>query len=177
MKSAIDRVLAEVRKESLSEAEKLVRIRRILEPEVDIEDMGRRALGRHYSPNRERMPEFIELFRQLLERNYVQRTWLREGRDVTITYREGKAAGDGTAAVHIKIVTAKGVEVPVEFRLHRRNERWQVYDIRTENVSLVGNYRTQFNEILANRTFDELLDQMRRTIAQADQAERREPRR
>ncbi len=177
IKQSIDQALAALKEGAPSEAELLARLRKILEPQVDFEEMGRRVLGRHYPPNRHRMSEFLELFRQFLERRYVQRVWLEEGKGVSVSYR-GETVGDsGSASVRITITTAKGVDVPVEFRLHRASLRWLVYDILIENFSLVSNYRTQFNKILAQRSFDELLAQMRQTIAQAEAAERQAERR
>lgn len=177
IKGAVDQALAALKEDAPSDAALLVRLRKILEPQVDFEEMGRRALGRHHPPNRDRMPEFIELFRQFLERIYIQRIWLEQGRTIAVSYHGETVGDDGTAQVRLKITTARGTEIPTEFRLHRKFGRWLVYDIVIENISLVSNYRTQFNQILQTKTFNEFLVHMRQTIAQAEAAERQGRRR
>ena len=177
IKQAVGQVLGALKEGAPSDALLLARIRKILEPQVDFEEMGRRVLGRHYAANQSRMPEFIGLFQQLLERTYIQRVWLEEGRSVTVSYQGERLEDGSTAMVRIKITAAKGAEVQVEFRLHRKSERWLIYDILIESMSLVSNYRTLFNRILLSKSFDELLLQMQKTIAQAKEVERQDRRR
>jgi phospholipid transport system substrate-binding protein len=55
------------------------------------------------------------------------------------------------------VITTKGVEVPVQARLVKRAEHWQIYDIAIESVSLISNYRTQFNHIIRTSSYGELV--------------------
>jgi phospholipid transport system substrate-binding protein len=59
--------------------------------------------------------------------------------------------------VNSKIQTSKGEEFTINYKLHRVGADWRVYDVVIENVSLVNNYRSQFNRILTNTTYDELI--------------------
>src|SRR6185503_11039905 len=65
------------------------------------------------------------------------------------------------AIVRAKVVTNKGAEVPVEARMLKRGEHWQIYDIAIENVSLIGNYRTQFDRIIRTASFGELVRKLK----------------
>jgi phospholipid transport system substrate-binding protein len=65
------------------------------------------------------------------------------------------------ARVASRLVTAKGSEVKVDYRLHRADERWTVYDVVVDGVSLVENYRTQFSRLIQRTSFAELLKTLR----------------
>ena len=65
------------------------------------------------------------------------------------------------AIVSTKIITKNGTEVPVDYRLFRRGDRWMVYDVNIEGISLVSNYRTQFNKIIQTSGYNTLVDRMK----------------
>ena len=65
------------------------------------------------------------------------------------------------AAVQSRMVTAKGARVEIEYHLYHSQDRWMVYDVSLNGVSLVGNYRTQFSRVLQRTSFDDLLKTMR----------------
>jgi phospholipid transport system substrate-binding protein len=65
-------------------------------------------------------------------------------------------------------VTKSGTAVPVESRLTQRGGRWLVYDVLIENVSLVGNYRSQFDRIIRATSYDELVRRLKARVAQLD---------
>ena len=71
------------------------------------------------------------------------------------------SASEYTATVRTRLVTRRGVEIPADYRMLRRGDRWFVYDILVEGVSLVGNYRTQFNRIIETSSYDELIKRMK----------------
>jgi phospholipid transport system substrate-binding protein len=73
----------------------------------------------------------------------------------------GEAVDGDVATVRTKIITKQGTEVPVEYRMIRRGDRWMVYDVVIENVSLISNYRTQFNRIIQTSSYQELVKKMK----------------
>ena len=77
-----------------------------------------------------------------------------------ITYVGERIDGD-EAAVQSRVVTPKGSEVVIEYRLYRADGRWSVYDIYVEGISLVGSYKAQFNRIIQRGSFADLLKQLR----------------
>ena len=68
------------------------------------------------------------------------------------------------SVVSTKIIAQQGAEIPVAYRMLRHGDRWLVYDVSVEGVSLVANYRTQFNNVIRRSSFDELLKRMRTRI-------------
>ena len=136
-----------------------VELRRAADSLFDFTEMGRRALGRHWA---DRTPaereEFVKLFTDLIARSYIGRIDHYAGE--TIAYTAERVDGD-EASVQSRVVTAKGSQIPVEYRLHRVNDDWSAYDVLVENVSLVGTYRSQFDRIIRSESFASLLRRLR----------------
>jgi len=125
----------------------------------DFEETAKRALGPHWQ---QRTPaeheEFVRLFSDLLEAAYVGKIDLYQGEKITYV---GETVDGDQATVKTRIVTKQGNEVPVDYRLLREMDGWRVYDVIIEGVSLVANYRTQFNKIIQTSSYDDLVKRMR----------------
>ena len=125
----------------------------------DFEETAKRALGPHWQ---QRTPaeheEFVRLFSDLLEAAYVGKIDLYQGEKITYV---GETVDGDQATVKTRIVTKQGNEVPVDYRLSREKDGWRVYDVIIEGVSLVANYRTQFNKIIQTSSYDDLVKRMR----------------
>ena len=141
-------------------------IRRAADTLFDFPDMSRRALGRHWT---DRTPaereEFTRLFTDLIARTYIGKIDRYAGE--SIAYVGERVDGD-EASVRSQVVTAKGSQIPVEYRLHRANDTWSAYDVLIENVSLVGTYRSQFDRIIKAESFADLLRRLREKGQVAD---------
>jgi phospholipid transport system substrate-binding protein len=115
----------------------------------------------------------VQLFADLLERTYINKIDLFGGERLKFT--EEKVDGDH-AVVRAKVVTKQGTEVPVEARMLNRTGRWQIYDVVIENISLIGNYRSQFDRIIRTASYPELVKRLRTQgefLAEKDAAPRR----
>jgi phospholipid transport system substrate-binding protein len=147
-------------------AERRIAIRKIANEIFDLEESAKRALGPHWAA---RTPaeraEFVLLFTDLLERSYVSKIELYQGEQ--ITYGAESVEG-GQATVRTRVVTKQGMEIPVSYRLHHRDGRWLVYDVLIEGVSLVANYRSQFNKIIQSSSYEELVKRLRAREAPRD---------
>ncbi len=159
-----DRVLQVLRDPSLGPAEKRTAVRNLAIEVFDVGETARRALGPHWQ---QRTPaerqEFTKIFRDLLEQTYVSR--IDEYGGERIQYTNEKVDGD-TAVVKANIMTKAGTPVPVESRLIQKNGRWLIYDILVENVSLVANYRSQFDRIIRTSSYDDLVKRLKDRLAQ-----------
>ena len=102
--------------------------------------------------------EFVGLFADLLERSYISKIETYGGEK--IQYTAEKIDGD-YATVSTRIITKNGTEVPVDYRMIKRADRWLVYDVSIEGVSLVSNYRTQFNKIIQTTSYNELVSKLK----------------
>ncbi len=162
VKASVDRVLKVVQDPELKKPQnaqkRRAQIREVARGLFDFEELSKRALGRHWA---QRTPEqkkrFTELFTDLLEASYVGKIEAYGGEKVT--YLSEQAEGD-TVTVRSRIVTPKGTEVPLDYRMQKGGNRWQVFDVVIEGVSLVANYRTQFNKIITQSGYDDLVKKL-----------------
>jgi len=77
---------------------------------------------------------------------------------------EGETQEGDYADVKVKIVTKKDKDIPVEYRLKKEGNGWFIYDISFDGVSLVNNYRTQFNSIISQSTYENLVKRLREKV-------------
>jgi phospholipid transport system substrate-binding protein len=134
-------------------------VRKIAHEIFDVAETAKRALARHWQARTQaERDEFTQIFADLLETTYIQRIDQYGGE--RIRYVSEAVDGDN-AIVRARVVTKKGTEVPVESRLLRRGERWLIYDVLIENVSLIANYRAQFDRIVRTSSFEELVRRLR----------------
>jgi phospholipid transport system substrate-binding protein len=141
--------------------EKLESLRELARELVDSQAMGRRALQRVLSaqePKAQR--EFFDLFGEFIVRAYLQR--LLFFRDPEFGFGRPRVEGEAVL-VKTRIITRKD-DYYVDYEMHRNNGRWMAADIIVEGVSLADNYGEQFESVLRNRSFEELLDLMRRKL-------------
>jgi phospholipid transport system substrate-binding protein len=134
-------------------------VRRVSEGIFDYEDTARRSLGRHWAARTpQERAEFVQLFSALLDRAYFTKIEQYQGEKVR--YADESVEGP-EAVVRTRIVTARGSEVPVDYRMHLMDGRWRVYDVHIEGVSLVANYRTQFGKIVQTESWESLIQKLR----------------
>ena len=168
VKETTDKILAIVSdpalKDPAKEAQRRECIRKAVDELCDWEEMSRRSMGRHWAQRSEQeKKEFVRLFGQLLERTYIDKVESYSGEKVN--YLGERVDGD-YAEVEVKIVTKKNTEIPVLYKLRTRDQKWWVYDMVIEGVSLVNNYRTQFTDILAKSSFEGLMKKLREKTAE-----------
>ena len=139
--------------------ERRAAVRKIAAEVFDVQETARRALGPHWHQRTpQQREEFVQLFAELLEQTYISKIDLFGGEKLRFT--EEKVDGDN-AIVRAKVMTRQQTEVPVEARMLRKGDRWLIYDILIENISLVGNYRAQFDRIIRTSSYDELVKRLR----------------
>ena len=142
------------------EREKL--IRQAVDERFDWEEMARRALAIHWAERTaEEKKEFVRLFADLVERTYMKKVEDYSGEKVL--YEAETKEGD-YASVRVKIVTKRGEDIPVEYRLKKERKDWFVYDVSIEGVSLVNNYRIQFHSILSQSSYENLVKRLREKV-------------
>ena len=178
VEAAVDRVLKIVQDPALQKpanAEKRrTEIRETARSIFDFEEMGKRALARHWAARTpEQRKRFTELFTDLLEASYVDKIEGYGGEK--IVYVPELADGD-TVTVRSKVVTKRGTEIPIDYRMQKDGARYKVYDVTIEGVSLVSNYRTQFNKIITQFSYEELVKKMeQKQLEVAEEQRTRKP--
>ena len=140
------------------ESQRRQRLRQIIGTRFDFEEMAKRSLGANWRRvSREEQQRFVQLFTSLLEKSYADQIESYNGEK--IAYGREKVAND-RAEVDSKIVTQKGQEFSLNYKLRSAGGDWKVYDVVIEDISLVNNYRSQFNRLLAKNTFADLLKKL-----------------
>jgi phospholipid transport system substrate-binding protein len=125
-------------------------------------ELSRRSLGMNWNKlNTAQRQEFVKLFEQVLEKAYADRILSYTNEKIEFT-KESMISGN-LAEVRTKVITASK-EIPIYYRVILKNGAWKVYDVTIENVSLVQNYRTQFSDILAKNTPEQLLEILRKKV-------------
>ena len=130
----------------------------IVYPVFDFEEMSQRSLAVHW---RNRTPaekeEFVDLFGRLLYQSYVNK--IEQYNDEKVVITDQKTAG--TRAVISTKVVGSSMEIPIDYKLHNKDNGWRIYDVAIEGVSLVNNYRNQFNKIVVSSGYEELIKRMK----------------
>jgi len=162
VKETIDEVLAvlgdQALKDSTRETERREKLEAIIGQRFDYEEMAKRTLAAEWKKiSVEKQQEFVALFQQFLSKSYAGNIDGYSGEQVE--YLKERLKGD-FAEVQTKVVSPK-VEIPLDYRLLKKDEKWGVYDVIIDGVSLTKNYRGQFSRIIKSSSFDGLLDKLR----------------
>lgn len=135
-------------------------VRKAVDEMFDWTEMAKQSLGRHWP---ERTPaeraEFVRLFADLFERAYLSKIQLA---DAEKFHYLGDTIEGERAVVRTKVTTKQGSGIAVDYRARlERGTQWRVYDLDIEGVSLVGNYRVQFNRIITRSSYEGLVGMLK----------------
>jgi phospholipid transport system substrate-binding protein len=130
---------------------------------LDVDELGRRALKDHWAKlTEEQKKEFSKLLRELVEANYLKA--LRSQLEYSVAY-VGESAKDSAVSVATEVRSSKNGRkqtMSIDYVLHENSNAWRVFDLVTDGVGLVENYRSQFNKVIAKEGVAGLLDRMRK---------------
>jgi phospholipid transport system substrate-binding protein len=143
------------------------RVKKIVNGFLDYEELAKRSLATEWDKlTPAQRTEFVQTFRDLIEKNYVKQ--LRSNVDYAIDY-QNEEVKDSDATVH-SVVRAerKGrhAETTIDYKLLAKQGKWAVYDVITDDVSLLRNYRSQFTRIIERDGFQGLLAKMKKRLAE-----------
>jgi len=164
IRQTIDKLLVILKDPQLKgggkEKERREKLKEAIQPAFDFTEMAKRSLAsewRRRSP--EEQKEFVKLFTCLLEAAYLDKIESYNGEKVQ--YVREREEGDFAEVDTIIVDAKRGQAFSVDYRLHKVDRQWKVYDVVIENISLVNNYRSQFNRVLAKVSFNDLLKRMK----------------
>ena len=159
LRAYTDQVMKALENPTLTASARLEAVRAVAGEAFDVTETAKRALGLHWQQRTlAEQGEFVQLFQDLLERGYLSRIGEYGGEQ--IKYVSEKIDGDH-AIVRALIVTKKGTQIPVESRLLRKADRWLIYDVLVENVSLIASYRSQFDRVIRTTSYGELVRRLK----------------
>ncbi|MCX5885346.1 MAG: ABC transporter substrate-binding protein [Proteobacteria bacterium] len=133
----------------------------VVDTMVDWQEATRRALGIHWKKRTpQEKEEFIALFRDLLKKTYSDKMDLYAGEEIVF---DSEKIDEDYAIVKAKISNKKkGTDIAVDFRAIKKGDKWLTYDISAEGISVLNNYRVQFDEIIVSSSYEELVKKMKR---------------
>jgi phospholipid transport system substrate-binding protein len=164
LRGGVDRVLEVLRDPELSGDTRIdqrrIAISKVAGEIFDFGDMAKRALGQHWA---ERTPaergEFVRLFTDLIQRAYVGKVD-QHAAATKMTFR-GETVDDAYAVVKTTIPLSNGSSMPLDYRMHNTRDHWQIYDLSIDGISLVANYRAQFNRVIRTSSYAALVTRLR----------------
>ncbi len=163
LRGHVDQVIKILQRSDLQGDDKInerrAAVRKVANDIFDFQETAKRSLGRHWQA---RTPvereEFTRLFADLLEHAYISKIERYSGENVNYL---GESVEGDQATIRTKILTKQGSQVPVDYRMLRQADHWRVYDVIIEGVSLIANFRTQFNKIIQTASFDDLVAKLK----------------
>lgn len=163
IKSTIDKVLSVLNnpgmKGAKKEPERRASIRQAVFNVFDFREMAMRSLAKNWKPlSAKDKDEFSSLYADLLERSYINRIESYSGEKIMY---DGESVDGDYAVVKTRFLTARREEILVDYKLMKKDGNWWVYDVVIERVSLVNNYRIQFNKIIRSSSYAELVRKMK----------------
>src|SRR4029450_330499 len=134
-------------------------IAKVSEEIFDFGETAKRSLGQHWD---RRTPaereEFVRLFTDLIQRSYVTRIDRYSGEKMVF---RGETVDGDQAVVRTALIVDDGGQMALGYEMHHTSDRWQVYDINVEGVSLVDNYRAQFNKVIRSESYQALVTRLK----------------
>jgi phospholipid transport system substrate-binding protein len=136
------------------------KLKRLLEAHFDFADMSRTALSHHWRDlNPSQRSQFTQVFTAFIENAYLNKIQDYSGQDVAILGQNSE--GEGCARVRTHITQQEKQPIKVDYLLRDMNGDWKIYDVTVDAISIIANYRNQFNRVINNQGFDKLLADMR----------------
>jgi phospholipid transport system substrate-binding protein len=157
VRTSVDAIIGILKDAGLDKPAKRDKIRVVIAERFDFRAMSQRTLATNWKKaSKEEQQQFIELFAELIQNTYIGRVEAYTNEEVKYP---GEKVTDDRAVVDTLIVTSSK-EIPVTYRLYLKGDRWLVYDVNIEGVSLISNYRNSYQEIVKREGFTGLLAKM-----------------
>jgi phospholipid transport system substrate-binding protein len=163
---AVSRILAiPTQMGTARHARKQMALKKVINRAFDFKMLGRLSLGKHWEGQpRPKLDRFVDLLHRLIEKNYLLQIASQTSYEIFWTRFEVK---DNIAEVEVKIKSGQ-YRIDLTWSMHKEEEEWFVYDMVIDDVSLINNYRSQFNRIISRKGFDELLEKMENKLNDED---------
>jgi len=168
VKATVDQVLEILKNPEYKAAavERRQKLRDVIGVHFDFADMSRSALGVHWKIlSEEQRREFVPVFKNLMEAVYMSRIESYSGQE--IKFLKEKPDNSDYAQVYTSIAQEGAQPISVNYRLKHTDRGWKVYDVIVDSISLVANYRNQFNRVINSKGYAELVEQIKRRSSQS----------
>ena len=167
VRTTVEAVLDVMRDETLAgpgkSRERREKMKALISVRFDFREMSRRALTRHWKKmTPEEQNEFVDLFSDLLQQTYISKIELYT--DENVNYDKEIIKKKGKYSIVKTSIMSKDITIPIDYKLILSNDEWRVYDVLVEGVSIISNYRSQYNNILSRKSYAELIQMMKEKV-------------
>jgi len=160
VRQVVNEALPVLRDKSKPLPQRRRQLRDLLEGHFDFADMARIALGYHWRELSDtQRAEFTKLFTAFIENAYLSKIQDYSGQQVAVQGENSE--GQGFARVHSQILQQGKQPLKVDYLLREMNGDWKIYDVTVDAISIIANYRNQFNRVINDQGFDKLMADMR----------------
>lgn len=161
VRTSVDAIIAILKDAALDKPAKREKIRGVIAERFDFRAMSQSTLATNWKKaSQEEQRQFVALFAELIQNTYIGR--VEAYTNETVKYPGEKITKD-RAVVETLIMTSNA-EIPVTYKLYLKDDRWLVYDVNIEGVSLISNYRNSYQEIVKKEGFSGLLAKMEEKV-------------
>jgi phospholipid transport system substrate-binding protein len=136
---------------------------------LDYDELAQKSLAAHWDKlTPAQRTEFVSTLRELIERNYVKQ--LRTNMDYQVQYKNEEAEGElATVSTVVKVKSpGKSTDAEIIYKMKKGGDGWRVWDVITDEVSLVRGYKTQFNKIITEQSYDALIKKMKSKLKEGE---------
>jgi phospholipid transport system substrate-binding protein len=165
VRTTVDGVIATLAQPDLSDAARQRQVRKLIAERFDFVAMSNRVLATNWSKaSKAQRARFTALFRELLTATYWRKISAYTNEKV---HYEGERLRSDKLATVTTVIETDTVDIPVDYKLYRRDGLWMAYDVVIEQVSLVRNYRGSFQTIVHQAGIDGLIEQLELKVAES----------
>jgi phospholipid transport system substrate-binding protein len=144
-------------------------MRKIVSSFLDFEELAHRALARHWETlAAKQRSEFVSVLRDLIERNYIKQVHGQPNYELHMNKEAITGSESVVSATLESMSQGKKITVEMEYKLLYKTDRWLVYDVITDEQSMLENYRAEFNKIITKESFDALLKRMKKRLEKTE---------
>jgi len=162
VKKVVDEVVSIVSSQDMKKPENKEKRQKGLKDAIgaifDFKEMAKLSLGQYWDERTtDEKNEFVQVFETLLENTYSKK--IESYNNEKIVYLKETVEGD-SSEVKSKVVTSKHDEYEIDYRLLNKGGKWVIHDVTIEGISLVANYRSQFDKIIRSEGYTALIKKL-----------------
>jgi phospholipid transport system substrate-binding protein len=169
VKDVVNQAIAVFRNQQISQADKMTQLRAIAEAHIDFASMARSSVGYHWRTlTPEQQAQFVPLFTKFIEdvvlsriQSYSVQKIQSQIQSTTINFTRELTEGSDAQVFSTVVVQDQPNPLAVNYMLHQPNGQWMIYDITVDAISVIANYRNQFNRVINNDGYDKLVSILR----------------
>lgn len=163
VQETMDDVIAVLQQKQMSLEQRRQRIREIIAPRFDFRVMSQIILTTTWKRASDKQRKrFVALFQRMLENTYIVAMEAYSGEQTRLSREKLK----GKRALVETVIISDTADIPVSYKMHRKNGDWYAYDVIIDGVSLISNYRSSFRNVIREKGVDGLLEQMEQKVAE-----------